>query len=248
MQYQFATQDLDYSDYASGRVFYSQAGRPALPVRLGREVFQRAAAWLKAQGRPGPYALYDPCCGAAYHLVTLAYLHGEEIRSIAAADLDGEALKVAKRNLGLLNMAGLDQRISEIRRMLADYGKESHQEALASALRMRSRLEELNRSGAVRSAAFRADAMTAAPLAPGWADLVLADVPYGWHSDWIGAGPQSEETPLQAMLTALLGGLSSCSLVAVISDKAQKARHAAYRRVDTFRSGRRQVTLLQAAK
>ena len=34
MHYSFATEDLDYSDFASGRVLYNQPGQPALPVPL----------------------------------------------------------------------------------------------------------------------------------------------------------------------------------------------------------------------
>ena len=81
MPYLFATQDLDYSDYSSGRVLYSQPGAPAFPVRLASEIFQRARHILGAD-RPGAerrLALFDPVCGGAYHLTTLGFLHGEWI-------------------------------------------------------------------------------------------------------------------------------------------------------------------------
>ncbi|MFK7803274.1 MAG: hypothetical protein AB8G95_16690, partial [Anaerolineae bacterium] len=39
MPYRFATENKDYSDFASGRVFYGAPGHPVFPVRLISEVF-----------------------------------------------------------------------------------------------------------------------------------------------------------------------------------------------------------------
>ena len=50
MQYKFAKEQPDYSDLASGRVFYSLPGHPAFPVRLASEVFQRCLAHREDAG------------------------------------------------------------------------------------------------------------------------------------------------------------------------------------------------------
>src|SRR5512146_2476527 len=103
MQYKYAKEQQDYSDFSSGRVFYSLPGHPAFPVRLGSEIFQRCIAYRKAiHGNSAPCTLYDPCCGAAYHLSVLAYLHGESIREVIVSDIDKKAVELARRNLRLL--------------------------------------------------------------------------------------------------------------------------------------------------
>ena len=134
MQYKYAIEHLDYSDYSSGRVFYSFPGHPAFPIRLASEIFQHCVMFRKTIYETStPCTLYDPCCGAAYHLSVLAYLHGEHIQEVIGSDVDDKAVEVAKRNLGLLSISGLDKRIDEISKMIEQYGKESHQDALRSA-------------------------------------------------------------------------------------------------------------------
>ena len=109
MHYQFATAHLNYSDLASGRVFYSRPGHPAFPIRLASEIFQRCMAIRTAEHLPAPCVLFDPCCGGAYHLSVLAYLHRECIREVIGSDVDEEAIALAQRNLELLSVSGLDQ-------------------------------------------------------------------------------------------------------------------------------------------
>src|SRR5678816_1175376 len=109
MQYQYAKERVDYSDLTSGRVFYSLPGHPAFPVRLASEIFQRCMAYRAAiYDAAGRCTLYDPCCGAAYHLSVLGFLHGEQIGEIIASDIDETALAAARRNLGLLHRDGFD--------------------------------------------------------------------------------------------------------------------------------------------
>src|SRR5512145_1475703 len=122
MQYKYVKEQLDYSDFSSGRVFYSLPGHPAFPVRLASEIFQRCLAYRKTiYGISAPCTLYDPCCGAAYHLSVLGYLHGEHIQEVIASDIDERSVRLAKRNLALLSMEGLDQRINEISEMFERY-------------------------------------------------------------------------------------------------------------------------------
>jgi hypothetical protein len=46
------------------------------------------------------------------------------------------------------------------------------------------------------------------------------------------------------MLAALLPVLSGTSIVAIVSDKGQKAVHERYRRLEQFQVGKRRVTIL----
>ena len=87
--------------------------------------------------------LYDPCCGAAYHLSVLACLHWNSFCQVIGSDIDQKAVNVAQKNLGLLSTEGLDKRISEISEMFRLYGKELHKEALDSARRLRDRIGTL---------------------------------------------------------------------------------------------------------
>jgi 23S rRNA (guanine2535-N1)-methyltransferase len=126
MQYQFVKEQLDYSDLASGRVFHSLPGHPAFPVRLASEIFQRCKANRELIYKNSTRCvLYDPCCGAAYHLSVLAYLHREYIQEAIGSDVDEKAVALAKRNLELVSIPGVDNRIIEISAMSERYGKAS---------------------------------------------------------------------------------------------------------------------------
>src|SRR5512133_3778045 len=141
MQYKYVKEQQDYSDLASGRVFHSLPGHPAFPVRLASEIFQRCLAKReKIYGNSTRCVLYDPCCGAAYHLSVVAYLHREHIQEVIGSDVEEKAVALAKRNLELTSIAGLDNRIAEISEMFERYGKVSHKEALQSAQILRSNL------------------------------------------------------------------------------------------------------------
>jgi hypothetical protein len=96
MKYLFATKRQNYSDYASGKVFYGLPEHPAFPIRLASEILQRCFAKRKTRDR---CVLHDPCCGGAYHLTTLAYLHWDRIDAIIGSDINADALALAERNL-----------------------------------------------------------------------------------------------------------------------------------------------------
>ncbi len=247
MPYQYALERPDYTDLAAGQVFYSAPGYPAFPVRLASEIFLRC----QVVRRPGsePVVLYDPCCGAGYLLSVLACLHGENIRALAASDIDARAVELARLNLGLLQPGGLRARQAQLERDLAAYGKESHREALASAARLSGRVDELARLGLPPAQVFAASALDGPALAAGLAglhpDLVICDVPYGQHSAWRTPGGPAPAEPLPAMLAALSGVLAPGGVVAIASDKGQKAAHPHYRRVDRFQLGKRRVEFFQ---
>jgi hypothetical protein len=256
MQYRFATDPPDHSDLASGRVIHGLPGHPAFPVRLIDEVFQRclaiqrSLAVLAASGRtPGPCTIYDPCCGSAYHLAALGYLHRPSIRAILASDVDPDALGVARRNLELLGVAGMDRRSAELRGMIERFGKDSHREALASAERLRENVLALATERPLETRTFQANALDPGQLREhlrGTAvDVVFADVPYGLLSGWKGTEPGEEgASPLWRLLDALRGILPPTSVVALAFDKAQKAAHEGYRRLERFQVGKRRLAIL----
>jgi hypothetical protein len=249
MQYQFAKERPDYSDLASGRVFYSLPGHPAFPIRLADEILQRCLARREANHVTGPCILYDPCCGAAYHLSVLAHLHRHSFREIIGSDIDQKAVRVAQQNLGLLSVDGLDKRIIEISKMFKQYGKESHKEALDSAHRLRNRISTLAGEYPLETRVFQASALDGDTLREHLkgitVDIAFADVPYGWHSQWRNLDDGELNNSLWRMLNALLGILVPTSVVAVVSDKRQKASHEGYQRIEQFQIGKRRIALLK---
>jgi len=245
MQYKYAKEQQVFSDFASGKVFYSLPGHPAFPVRLASEIFQRCVAHRQAiYDISTSVTLYDPCCGAAYHLSVLAYLHGEFIREIIASDVDKKAVELAKRNLGLLDMAGLERRMDEIKRMIDKYGKDSHKDALKSAHTLRTRLSNL--SNLLEARTFQANALNKEEILknikPNSVDIVFTDVPYGQHSNWHGSDTSN---PLWSLLDTFHDVLSLSSIVAVVSDKGQKVLHEGYQRIEQFQVGKRRVLILK---
>lgn len=255
MPYRFATENSDNSDFAAGRVFYSLPGQPALPIRLASEIWQRCWAVRQAQGHTEPASLYDPCCGSGYHLAALAFLHRPHLREIVASDVDGDALRLAMRNLALVNPAGLEARAEELAARHAQFGKDSHADALASARRLRARLPAC--APPLETATFPADATRPRQVAAGLSgrpvDIVLADVPYGGLSAWqMTTRQMAQESadpppPLWQMLDALAQVLAPSAVVAITADKSQNPAHPAFRRVERFQIGKRRVTILQKA-
>jgi len=250
MQYKYAKEQQDYSDFSSGRVFYSLPGHPAFPVRLASEIFQRCLAHRAAiYGKTAPCTLYDPCCGAAYHLSVLGFLHGEYIQKVIGSDIDEKAVALAARNLGLLQKEGPDERIRELSGMFEQFRKESHREALQSAAVLKEQLSALTETRTFETRVFQASATDretiSSHIQPKSVDIVFTDVPYGRHSQWRKANSEESSNPLTSMLDALLDILSPSSIVAISSDKQQKAMHKRYERIEHFQVGKRQIVILK---
>ena len=250
MQYKYVKDQQDYSDLSSGRVLYALPGHPAFPVRLASEIFQRCFARRQAiYGNEAPCVLYDPCCGAAYHLSVLTYLHGEHIREVIASDIDEKAVAAARRNLELLSDTGLDRRIGEISEMLEQYQKVSHRDALESGYALRKRIAAVTQEHLLTTRVFQANATDSRAILnhvkPKSVDLVFTDIPYGQHSHWRNPDSQERLNPLWSMLDTLFGILSSSGIVAIVSDKQQKASHESYQRLEQFQVGKRRVVILK---
>lgn len=257
MPYRFSTERVDYSDFASGRVFHSLPGRTAFPVRLADELFQRCQARRPAAVRDHPVVLYDPCCGGASLLCSLALLHWTSIAQIVASDADQEAVALATRNLALLTPHGLAERRLELTALHAKYGRASHAEALASLDRLAARVRDLSHDHPLPTQLFQANALNetdlTAHLEPESIDVAIADVPYDQHSRWLvdrgqGATPDpSGPPPVWQLLDTIRPFLAVDAVVAIVSDKSQRARHERYVPAGTFQIGKRRVSLLTLA-
>ena len=246
MEYKFATERANYTDLASGQVFYSLPGHPAFPIRLASEIFQRCLALRGKEN--SPCTLYDPCCGAAYHLSVIAYLHWDSVNRVIGSDINEKAVQLAERNLGLLTPAGMERRSREISAMLHLYHKDSHKSALESLARMQEQVNLLSAVRPIQTQVFRANATEAASLRSGLQDanidMVITDIPYGQASQW----EQTQAAdPILSMLEALFEFLSPKSIVAIASDKLQKTFHDKYERLEKFQLGKRQVIILKPA-
>jgi 23S rRNA (guanine2535-N1)-methyltransferase len=249
MQYKYAKEQQDYSDLASGRVFYSLPEHPAFPVRLASEIFQRCIAFRREiYNISTPTTVYDPCCGAAYHLSVLGYLHRESIQQIIASDINEKAVDLAAKNLGLLATKGIDQRIMEISNMLGQYGKDSHKDALKSAEILRKKISSFEQGHILQIKTFQANATDENEILKNIkaksVDIVFTDIPYGEHSHWEDSKDLSN--PLHSMLDSLFGTLSPSSVLAIASDKRQKITHERYQRLEQFQIGKRRVVILTA--
>jgi len=244
MEYKFASEHSNYTDLASGHVFYSLPGHPAFPVRLASEIYQRC---LEFRGKgSSACTIYDPCCGAAYHLSVIAYLHWDSVCRVICSDINEKAVQLAERNLGLLTPAGMERRSREISAMVRLYDKKSHKEALKSLTRIQEQVNQLTAVRPVQTRVFQANATDAACLREGlqetFIDMVITEIPYGQHSQW----KQTQAAdPAWAMLEALFSFLSPKSILVVVSDRQQKFPHEKYKQLEKLQYGKRQVVFLE---
>jgi 16S rRNA G966 N2-methylase RsmD len=248
MPYRYATQNIDYTHYSSGRVLVNLPGQPAFPIRLASEVFQRLIQIREKDGSSMPVHLFDPCCGGAYHLTVLGLLHRQQIASITASDIDARAVEIARRNLRLLGRQGLQARMEEIEALQAEFGKPAHAEALQSAKFLLDQVTSEEASHPIQTNSFAANAFDPAALLKGLqvgrVDIVFSDLPYGMHSQWQGM-LQGQSDPLKALLESLAQVLSNGTLLALATMKDVRPRHQAYAQIGKLKLGKRLVTFLR---
>jgi hypothetical protein len=256
MPYRFILQDENYTDYASGKVFYSLPGQPAFPVRLILEIFQRCLH-LHGGILPRPCHIFDPCCGSGYHLSVLAYKNWEHIGTITASDVAENILEVARRNFSLLSEMGLQKRIADVESLAARYGKSSHVETLDSAQRLRHLLEENLQKHPIHTHLFQANVFDPTGLQDQLTrlinpncedqpiDFVISDIPYGQHSQWQTPVDGLTTSPVYQLLQTLWAVVPETCILAITSDKGQKIAHPYFQRLEKFKLGKRQVVFLK---
>lgn len=237
MEYRYAT-DEPREHFASGRVLYNAKGAAPFPVRLADEIAQRCFAALEERGHPGPYTIYDPCCGSGYTLTVIGLLHGARIRALLASDIDEAMLETARRNLSLLTMEGMRARIEQLRELHGRYGKPSHAAAL----------ERLRAGASIASIdVFPADITSGTPgklAGPSNSPVhvVFADLPYGHLTGWRSGSADPAGRMLDSLFPLLRPG---ASVVALIADKSQNLRHERYRRLAQLKAGKRRIALFE---
>ena len=241
-KYTYTSAEENYEDYSSGRVLYGVKGATNFPVRLGSEIFQQCAAYLKSKGKQEPYRLYDPFCGVAYSLTTLAFIHGKQIESITASDADSRILEFAGKNLSLLTPDGLNKRIEELKTFFEKYNKESHKEALKSASRL---IEKTLGSMKIQYFQFNVTRDEELLQSIPKIDMVITDLPYGRLTKWDGIS--GDENFVQIFLDKLKSKLSSVSIVAIVCDKKQRISCPGYKSVKTLVLGKRRILFIELA-
>lgn len=226
----------NYEDFASGRVILHQTGRPGYPCRLAGEIFSRCLSYLDDKEN---LRVYDPCCGGGYLLTVLGMLF-PGIGRIYGSDIDGEALALARSNLSLLSMEGLEKRKAQLEQLADAYGKTSHRDALASVEKWID-MVSARQSMAVWEV-FQADILdTDALTGKGFqADIVMADLPYGKMAAW----SESAEGAADTLLDAVAPVLHASSVIAVSFDKKQRIRNDRVVRLEKHQIGKRRVELL----
>lgn len=243
MTYRYATRRGNDSDLASGRVLRSAPGMPGFPVRLASEIFQRAVA---LHDSAGPITVWDPCCGSGYLLTVLGLLHSEQLHTLVATDLDEHALSLARANLALLTVDGLQDRRRELHQMAEAHGKTAHDEAVQSA----DRLLHQVRNAVPRPAVVTGQADVFDPhqltstLDDAQPDLVVTDVPYGQLTHW-SAQAFAHAQPIAALTRAVAVVVPPTAIVA-ITCRARRVPLGDIRPVSSFKIGHRSVAFLRA--
>jgi len=241
-KYQHATNKENYEDYSSGRVLYGATGATNFPVRLSSEIFQQCANYLKSRGKSGPYKIYDPFCGVAYSLTVIGLLHSTEIKSIIASDSDSRILEFAEKNLSLLSTNGLNKRIKELTKFVLEYNKTSHKYALASALRLQSKVE-LSNQITVKCFKFNSISNKDFPQSLSGIDMIITDLPYGKLTHWEGSITDKNFT--QRFLDNIKSKLNTTSVIAIVSNKKQPILYQGYKIIKTFTIIKRRITILE---
>ena len=218
MQFKFETDKKDYSDFASGRVFYNAPKTTAFPIRLASEIMARCLSLLQEDKS---LSIYDPCCGGAHLLTAIGYLYHEKLNAVYGTDIDKDIIEYAKKNLSLLTGEGLFERKAQIQKNYEQFNKDSHLQALESMERLMWINKEIQKS--IRDLqCYTWDITGINPPPFKDINLVISDIPYGNMVNWQG----SEKNHVQQMLANIYPILDCKNAVlAIISDKSQKVRH-----------------------
>lgn len=78
----------------------------------------------------------------AYLLTTIGLLHGKDLKRVIGSDIEYKLIELATKNISLINSDGLNKRIEQITNLLVYFGKQSHKDALESAMRLKQMVEQ----------------------------------------------------------------------------------------------------------
>lgn len=224
-------------------VLVSAPGRPSLPVRLTLELFGRCRAHL---GGPDPVAVWDPCCGTGALLTTLGLLRRDEVAALLGSDADPEPLRLAARNLALLDPGGLDDRAAELDVLARRHGKPGYRDAAGAAPRLVTDAPGVPYEiGAVDAFDPGATASFLGRTAP---RIVLVDTPYGRQTRWAGDDRPGDlaTAPEAALLSALAPVVPADAVVAIVSRARRVDLPAGAPVLERVRAGHRAAVLVRA--
>lgn len=235
MEYHYG-ENINYEDFASGRVLYHQNGVPNFPVRLANEIFGRCLSYSKQKEN---LTLYDCCCGGGYLLTTLALLNTNKISLLLGSDISEDALQIAKANTSLLTKEGLDKRIQEISELYRQFHKQSHQEALLSARRFQEERLQYYNAIDIPSKIFYADALKEIPLMES-PNIIITDIPYGNLVSWEGT-----QSGVNQLLNTLLSICNEETILGICMSKKEKINHSGFQRLEKQIIGKRYFEILK---
>ncbi|WMJ87134.1 hypothetical protein [Anaerocolumna sp. MB42-C2] len=232
MEYQYGN-DKNYEDFASGRVLHNYKGITNFPARLAQEIFGRC---LKYSHKKSDICLYDCCCGGGYMLTVLGFMNVQIISEIIGSDINPDAVYKAQNNLELLHTDGLNKRMEQIRELSREYGKESHEEALQSAIKLHKKLEGSNIITRVFTAnVFENLILNKTP------DIIITDVPYGEIVTWEGA----DNGNIDLLLDSLYSICNNETVIGICMDKSQKNTNDKFQRLEKQQIGKRRFEILK---
>lgn len=231
MEYRYG-KNANYEDFSSGRVLYHIKGMTNFPVRLAQEIYGRC---LEYSLKKEDILLYDCCCGGGYLITVLGFLNQDTITKIVGSDVDLELLEIAKKNLSLLTLEGMDNRIKEIEKMIEDFNKESHIRARESAIILRGMIKR-----PIQYEVFRADALKKIKLDEK-PDIIITDLPYGQLVDWKGR----EESFVDKLLDVLYEICTPHTIIGLSMNKKQKIKNDKFIRLEHQKIGKRRFVILR---
>jgi 16S rRNA G966 N2-methylase RsmD len=224
----------NFEDFSSGRVILHKSGFPNFPVRLALEIFCRCLGYLK---RKNEICVYDPCCGSGYMMTVIGLFNFGLIQSVVCSDCNDEVLDITKRNLDLLSVCGMDNRIKHLEELYKQFNKTSHQQAIESAKTLKGYIKgrEIHRF------VFNADILISRVLENKdfKADIVFTDIPYNRLTLW----QNDEEKDTGNFLDNLLPVLKPDSVIAVCSGKQQKIHTKNFIRLEKQQIGKRKFEI-----
>jgi hypothetical protein len=233
MLYKFFPQN-NYEDFASGSVFYHNAGYTNYPVRLAGEIFSRC---LEFSQKENNIKMYDPCCGSAYMFSVLGFLFNGIIDEVFCSDVSDEAAELSHKNLSLLSYSGIEKRKSELHDLMQKYNKESHKNALDSLKRIKEKIKH-----EIKTNIFTANILNTNELIHKdfIADIIMTDVPYGNLVNW------SENTgnEIEKLLDGIIPVINNHSIIAISHSKNNKVHHEKYKTLEKIKTGHRKISIL----
>ncbi len=232
MEYRYSN-NKNFEDFASGRVIYNYKGITNFPARLAQEIFRRC---LEYSNKKSDICIYDCCCGGGYMLTILGFMNAGIISEITGSDINPDAVTKAKNNLELLHADGLNKRMEQIKELAGLYGKESHEEAIQSAIRLHKRIESSNIITHVFTAnAFESLTLNKTP------DIIITDVPYGDIVSWEGA----DNGNVDLLLDSLYQICNNETVIGICMDKSQKNTNEKFKRLEKQQVGKRRFEILK---